>query len=54
MINNEIKKEIENFPDSLKDLALDILNEVGRKKKLSIELERFVLEELGEIVEEEM
>lgn len=53
MINKEIKKEIENFPLELRDLALDLLDEIGRKKKVRSELERFILDELGEIISEE-
>jgi len=50
-MNKEIKTQLNNFPEELVDLAFDILEEVSRNKKSKKEIERFVLNELDEIMD---
>lgn len=52
-MNKEIERQINSFPEELIDLASDILEEVARDKKSKKEIERFILEELDEIMDGE-
>jgi len=51
-MNKEIEDQLNSFPEELIDLAFDILEEVSRNKKSKREIERFILDELDEIMEE--
>lgn len=48
-LNEDIIRRIEEFPKDIRDVAFDLLDEIQRGKATS-ELERFILDELSEIL----
>ena len=50
-INKELEKKLNNFPEELQILAEDILMDISKKSKVSIE--EMILDELNHIIQEE-
>lgn len=52
-INANLEKKINTMPENLKEIAMQILNEVERGKKANKQIEEMILNEITEIIVEE-